>query len=140
MRNRSPEPLQFVRSPCTIKGAGTEHEEEMQIASPEEVAAPAAAVGPRWEAIVFTAAYGGMRWGELAGLRRRDINLVTNAISVTRKLGEVNGRLSFSAPRAQPGGARSASRPSSLGRWRCTSTSTPSLAATASCFRVPKAR
>ncbi|MCA1675214.1 MAG: IS110 family transposase, partial [Actinobacteria bacterium] len=35
----------IARSPCTIKGAGTEQEEEMQIASPEEVAALAAA-GP----------------------------------------------------------------------------------------------
>src|SRR4051812_31378888 len=26
-----------ARSPCTIKGAGTEHEEEMQIATPEQV-------------------------------------------------------------------------------------------------------
>jgi integrase len=91
------------RSPCTIKGAGTEKEEEMQIASPEEVAALAAAVGPRWEAIVFAAAYSGLRWGELVGLRRRDINLVTNTISVTRKLGEVNGNLSFSAPKSAAG-------------------------------------
>ncbi len=58
----------IARNPCSIKGAGTEHHEEMQIASPEQVAAIAAAVGPRWEAIVFTAAYSGLRWGELAGL------------------------------------------------------------------------
>jgi hypothetical protein len=35
----------IARSPCTIKGAGTETEEEMRIASPEEVAALAASVG-----------------------------------------------------------------------------------------------
>jgi integrase len=67
------------------------------------VAALAVAVEPRWEAIVFTAAYGGLRWGEVAGLRRRDIDLVTNTISVTRKLGEVNGKLSFSAPKSRAG-------------------------------------
>ncbi|HWI05301.1 MAG TPA: tyrosine-type recombinase/integrase, partial [Acidimicrobiales bacterium] len=75
----------------------------MQIASPEQVAAIAAAVGPRWEAIVFTAAYSGLRWGELAGLRRRDVNLVTNIISVTRKLSEVNGQLTFSQPKSAAG-------------------------------------
>ena len=91
------------KTPCTIKGAGTEREDEMQIASPEQVAALAAAVGPRWEAMVFAAAYSGLRWGELAGLRRRDIDLVRNRISVTRKLGEVNGHLSFSAPKSAAG-------------------------------------
>ena len=39
------------RSPCTLKGAGTERHDEMQIATPEQVAAIAAAVGPRWEAL-----------------------------------------------------------------------------------------
>ena len=93
----------IARSPCTIKGAGTEREEEMQVATPEQVAALAAAVGPRWEAIVFAAAYSGLRWGELAGLRRRDINFEANTISVTRKLGEVNGNLSFSSPKSAAG-------------------------------------
>ena len=91
------------RSPCTIKGAGTEREHEMQIATPEQVAALAAAVGPRWEAMVFAAAYSGLRWGELAGLRRRDVDFDRNRISVTRKLGEVNGQLSFSAPKSAAG-------------------------------------
>jgi integrase len=60
----------IARSPCTLKGAGTERHAEMQIATPEQVAALAAAVGAHWEALVFTAAYSGLRWGELAGLRR----------------------------------------------------------------------
>ena len=93
----------IARSPCTIKGAGTEREEEMHVATPEQVAAIAAAVGPRWEALVFTAAYGGLRWGELAGLRRRDVDLAANTVSVSHKLGEVNGRLSFSAPKSEAG-------------------------------------
>ena len=46
----------IARSPCTLKGAGTEHHAEMKIATPEQVAELAAAVGPRWEALVFTAA------------------------------------------------------------------------------------
>jgi len=91
------------RSPCTLKGAGTERHDEMQIATPEQVAAIAAAVGPRWEALVFTAAYGGLRWGELAGLRRCDVNLVGGTIAVTRKLAEVNGQLSFGPPKSAAG-------------------------------------
>ena len=71
----------------------------MQIATPEQVAALAAAVGPRWEALVFAAAYSGLRWGELAGLRRCDVDLERNLVTVTRKLGEVNGAAARSARR-----------------------------------------
>src|SRR3989442_124262 len=93
----------IARSPCTLKGAGTERHAEMQIATPEQVAALAAAVGPRWEALVFAAAYTGLRWGELAGLRRCDVDLERNLVTVTRKLGEVNGQLSFSPPKTAAG-------------------------------------
>ncbi len=93
----------IARSPCTIRGASTEREKEMQIATPEQIAAIATAVGPRWEALVFTAAYSGLRWGELAALRRADINFETATISVTRKLGEVNGVLSFGPPKSAAG-------------------------------------
>ncbi len=91
------------RSPCTVKGAGTERHDEMKVATPEEINAIAVAVGPRWEALVFTAAYSGLRWGELAGLRRCDIDFDTATISVVRKLAEVNGKLSFSAPKSAAG-------------------------------------
>ncbi len=93
----------IARSPCTIKGAGTERHDEMQIATPEQVAAIAAAVGPRWEALVFTGAYGGLRWGELAALRRCDIDLASKTIAVTRKLAEVNGQLSYGRPKSAAG-------------------------------------
>jgi len=93
----------IARSPCTFRGAGTERQDEMRIASPEQVAGLAAAAGPRWEALVFVAAYTGLRWGELAGLRRCDVDLDRNRVTVTRKLGEVNGRLSFSPPKTAAG-------------------------------------
>jgi integrase len=91
------------RSPCTIKGASTERHPEMLIATPEQIAAIADAVGPRWEALVYTAAYSGLRWGELAGLRRVDVDLDAGTVSVTRKLGEVNGRLADGAPKTAAG-------------------------------------
>jgi len=91
------------RNPCRIKGASTERSPEMLIATPEQVASLAEAVGPRWEALVFAAAYGGLRWGELAALRRSDVDLDAGAIRVTRKLGEVNGQLTFGAPKTAAG-------------------------------------
>ena len=93
----------IARSPCALKGAGTERHAEMQIATGEQVAELAAAVGPRWEALVFAAAETGLRWGELAGLRRCDVDLERNLVTVTRKLAEVNGQLSFSPPKTAAG-------------------------------------
>jgi integrase len=54
-----------------VKGAGTEHLPEMKFATVDEVAELADAVGPRYRVLVLLAAFGGRRWGELAGLRRR---------------------------------------------------------------------
>ena len=93
----------IARSPCTLKGAGTERHDEMRIATPEQVAAITTAVGPRWEALVLTAAYSGLRWGELAGLRRCDVDLDGRTIAVRRKLAEVNGELSFGPPKSAAG-------------------------------------
>lgn len=93
----------IARNPCRIKGAGTERATEMSIATPEQVAALAAAVGPRWEALIFTAAYSGLRWGEMAALRRRDVDLDRRTLRVTRKLAEVNGDLSFGPPKTAAG-------------------------------------
>jgi len=90
-------------TPCTVKGAGTEHHAEMRIATPEQVADLAAAVGPRWEAMILCAAYGGLRWGELAGLTRADVDLDTGTLRVHRKLGEVNGHLSYRRPKSKAG-------------------------------------
>ncbi len=91
------------RNPCRIRGAGTERTKEMMVATPEQVAALAEAAGPRWEALIFTAGYSGLRWGEMAALRRRDVDLERRTLRVTRKLAEVNGDLSFGPPKTAAG-------------------------------------
>ena len=87
----------------------------MQVATPEQVIAIAAAVGPRWEALVFTAAYCGLRWGELAALRRSDVDLEAKTVKVTRKLAEVNGQLFFGPPKTAAG-RRTVGMPSFVAR------------------------
>lgn len=49
--------------------------------------------------LIYTAAYSGLRWGELAGLRRCDIDLDAGTLTVARKLSEVNGNLTFGPPK-----------------------------------------
>lgn len=80
-----------VRNPCVEKGAGVERSPEMRVATPEEVAAIAAAIEPRYRALVLTAAYAGCRWGELAGLRQRNLDLLHRKLSVTEQVVELRG-------------------------------------------------
>jgi integrase len=66
----------LLRNPCTVKGAGQERAPEMRFATVAQVAALADAIGPRYRALVLVAAYGGLRWGELVGLRVTRVDLL----------------------------------------------------------------
>ncbi|MGW3234123.1 tyrosine-type recombinase/integrase [Streptomyces olivaceus] len=65
----------ITRNPCRIKGAGKESAAERRIATVGQVDALADAIGIRWKLMVYLGAYGPMRPEELAGLRRRDVDL-----------------------------------------------------------------
>jgi len=93
----------IARNPCTIRGAGTERPPEIEVATPEQVADLADACGGHYRALVFVAAYGGLRWGELGGLQRRHVDLGTGVVLVEQKLGEVNGVLEIDAPKTDAG-------------------------------------
>ena len=49
-------------------------------------------IDPRYRALVLLAAFASLRWGELAALRRSDIDLTARTIRVDRQLTEVTGR------------------------------------------------
>ncbi|WP_420711895.1 tyrosine-type recombinase/integrase [Streptomyces sp. MMG1533] len=70
------------RNPCRIKGAGKESAAERRIATVAQVDALAEAIGIRWRLMVHLGAYGPMRPEELAGLRRRDVDLDSLVIRV----------------------------------------------------------
>lgn len=93
----------ILRTPCRVKGAATERLPEMQAATPEQVAAIAAAVEPRWQALVLMAAYSGLRWGELAGLRQKHLDPLHKKVRVVEQLLEINGNLKFSSPKTAAG-------------------------------------
>jgi integrase len=75
----------------------------MRIATPTQIAAIADAAGDRWRALVLTAAYSGLRWGELVGLCRDDVDTKEGSIFVRRQLVEVNGMLSYGPPKTAAG-------------------------------------
>lgn len=64
---------------------------EMHFLAALEIARLAGAIEPRYRTLVFTAAYTGLRWGELAGLRRHRLDLDAGTVRVVEALSEVNG-------------------------------------------------
>jgi integrase len=93
----------LTRNPCTIRGAASEPAPEMRFATVAEVAALADAIPPRFRALVLVAAYTGLRWGELAGLRVGRVDLLHRRITVAEQLLEVRGRLAFGPPKTGAG-------------------------------------
>ncbi len=53
--------------------------------------------------LAATAAYLGLRWGELAGLRTERVDLLRRQVAVVEQLTEVNGVLSFGPPKTAAG-------------------------------------
>jgi len=92
-----------LRNPCTVKGAGQERTPEMRFATVVQVAALADAISPRYRALVLVAAYGGLRWGELVGLKVKRVDLLHGRVSVAEQVAEVNGRLIPGPPKTEAG-------------------------------------
>jgi integrase len=93
-----------ARQPCSVKGAGIERPPERPTASVEQVFALSDALGERWVALILLAAFGGLRWGELAALRRGSINMETGTVSVMEAFAELDGgRLVLGPPKTDAG-------------------------------------
>lgn len=93
----------LLRNPCTVKGAGIERAPEMAVATVTQVAALAAAVPSRCEALILVAAYGGLRWGELAGLTVKRIDAAHAQVHVVEQVTEVNGHFLVGPPKTDAG-------------------------------------
>ncbi|WP_405520661.1 tyrosine-type recombinase/integrase [Streptomyces canus] len=92
------------RNPCTIKGASTVHTPERPTATVQEVYDLADAIQPRYRALVLMAGFLGLRWGELIGLQRRDVDLEHGSVRVRRAVAELNnGQRQIKAPKSAAG-------------------------------------
>jgi integrase len=94
------------RNPCRLRGAGTEHSPERPLLTVGQVYELADACGPRYYALVLLACFCGLRWGELVALRRRDVDIGTATVRITRQLTEVNGQAPLFAPPKTAAGRR----------------------------------
>ena len=91
------------RNPCTVKGAGIERAAEMRHASIPQLHQLADAVPTRYRALILLAGYGGLRWAELVGLRRRHVDLAGARVQVVEQAAEVAGKIIVSPPKTDAG-------------------------------------
>jgi integrase len=62
-------------------------------------------IRPQYRVLVFVGAYGGLRFGELAGLRRSRLDLEAGTVDVAENITEVEGKLHSGPPRPRRAGA-----------------------------------
>lgn len=101
------------RSPCvgvSLPSLGSR--EEMNFLDPQQVQTLAEAIDPRFRVLIYTAAYMGMRAGELLALRMERVNLLHGKLEVVESPSEIRGRLETGPTKS--GKARSLLIPSFL--------------------------
>ncbi|MFJ4984388.1 tyrosine-type recombinase/integrase [Streptomyces sp. NPDC088732] len=92
------------RNPCRVKGADRYDVPERPVLTVAEVYAVADAMGPRYRLLVLLAAFTGLRFGELASLRRRDVDTAKAVLMVRRSQAEMQtGALFDKAPKSDAG-------------------------------------
>ena len=88
-------------SPCRGISLPRVEQEEMRYLNPAEIACLADVVRPQYRVLVFVGAYGGLRFGELAGLRRSRVDLDAGTVDVAENITEVQGRLQSGPPKTK---------------------------------------
>ncbi|TBL39180.1 site-specific integrase [Verrucosispora sp. SN26_14.1] len=91
------------QNPCRIPGYDRYHTPERPVATVVQVLALAERMPARFTALVIIAAYSGLRWGELAALRRGDVDLTAGTVRVPRKLAALRNRMEFGPPKSEAG-------------------------------------
>ncbi len=102
------------RNPCQHVGAGVERSPERPLLEPGQVIDIAEAMPPRWQALVLLAGWCGLRFGEIAGLQRRDVDLLHGRLTVARTIAELSGGHLVSKPPKSRAGARTITLPGQL--------------------------
>ena len=89
------------KNPCRIKGAGEDEAAERPVLSLEDVFELSACVPPHHRALVLLATFTSLRFGELASLRRSDVDLAAAQVRVRSSQAELaRGRTLVKAPKS----------------------------------------
>jgi integrase len=103
----------IARNPCVGIVLPPDDPHPMRLLAEEEIFALADAMPPRYRALVLTAAYTGLRIGELAALRVRHVNFPRRVLAVEETLTEPQGHVQFGPPKTKAG-RRTISVPASI--------------------------
>ncbi|MEU4228912.1 tyrosine-type recombinase/integrase [Nonomuraea sp. NPDC026600] len=79
------------RSPCRIKGASVADTPERPVIPLAKVLEIADTVPERYRSLVLLGTFTSLRWGELAGLRRTNLDMESRVVRVVGTLAELNG-------------------------------------------------
>ncbi len=103
----------IARNPCDGVRLPSERARAMIFLDPDEIGRLAAAVPQHYRVLVLTAAYGGLRWGELVGLRVKNVDLAAGRLLIVEQATEVAGRFVWGEPKTAAG-RRTVTLPASL--------------------------
>lgn len=85
----------IASSPVTGVKVPREIRREMQVLNADQVSLIAESVPARYRALIYLLAYGGLRWGEAAALRRGRVNLLRSRIEVSEAVAETSKGLHY---------------------------------------------
>ncbi len=90
----------IARNPARRVDLPKAQRHEMRFLTVPEIDALSSVIHSRFRALVITAAYTGLRFGELAGLRLPRLNLLRRSLRVEESVVEVKGKLHFGPPKS----------------------------------------
>jgi integrase len=91
-------------NPCHIRGAGTSKRvHRPKPATLDELEAITTAMPPKYRLMVLLGGWCAMRFGELAELRRSDIDVKSGVIHIRRAVARANGQAIVSTPKSDAG-------------------------------------
>ena len=93
----------IARNPCVLRGAGAERTPERVPPTLVEAHTLAEAIEPRWRMLVLLATWSGLRWGELAALRRGSLDLDQARLTVADQLVETQHERHLGPPKTDAG-------------------------------------
>ena len=67
----------------------------------EQVLTLADLIAPRYRALVLLGAFGGLRWGEMAGLRRSRVDVLRSRVTVCETATDSGGKITFGLPKTK---------------------------------------
>lgn len=102
MLNQAVDDARIVKTPLPRRpGLPAPTKREMTILSPEQAHELANASDPRYRALILTAAYTGLRFGELTALRTESIDFLRRSLTVTETLTDVRGEIRLGPPKTK---------------------------------------